>query len=291
MSHSGRVAEWEGFVGCESRTKDDKSKCVNRTEWRSSDNLVRLTSTIEADVIPRLLLAHTETVLRREDSAPSGNTLSSAAIDHFVAALLGPDVEKPQEIIDAYISRGLSLKVILLELMAPSARQLGDMWTADLCNFVEVTLGVSRMQNILRRQSGQMGMGYESAGCGHRALLVPAQGEQHTFGLKIVREFLQRDGWDVTCEFDGSTEGVVRTVRNNYFDFVGFSLSGESLLDDLKCTIELTRQASLNASIRVMVGGVLFAQSPSLARRVGADFFANDAQEAVSAANHWLRLN
>jgi MerR family transcriptional regulator, light-induced transcriptional regulator len=292
MSHSSRVAEWDGFVNCDSRrTAEDNARRTDPPRWQPSDHMVRLTSTIEADIIPRLLLAHDLGAPGRAQNPPPQDSLSPVAVSHFVAALLGPDVDKPQEIIDGYIARGISLKVILLDLMTPAARNLGDMWTADLCNFVDVTLGVSRMQSILRRQSGQVGMGYESVGLGHRALLVPAPGEQHTFGLKIVREFLQRDGWDVNCEFNASVDSVIQAVTDTYFDFVGFSLSGETLLDDLKCTIELTRRASLNTSIRVMVGGVIFAQRPALAKRIGADFFANDAQEAVGAANHWLRLN
>ena len=43
-------------------------------------------------------------------------------------------------------------------------------------------------------------------------MLVPAPGEQHTFGLRVVEEFLLRDGWEVRSNLRASEDEVVQLV-------------------------------------------------------------------------------
>jgi MerR family transcriptional regulator, light-induced transcriptional regulator len=163
------------------------------------------------------------------------------------------------------------------------------MWTADLCTFVDVTLGLSRMHKMLRRFSGGLGIETDGPGAGHNALLVPAPGEQHTFGLRIVEEFLLREGWNVRSNLKATYDETIDLVASNYFDMIGFALSGETLLKPLISVITAVRQASQNCSIRVIVGGVIFVEQPELYRRVGADAFARDAVDAVRQANAWVQ--
>ena len=44
---------------------------------------------------------------------------------------------------------GIPLEALLLDLFAPVARRLGTMWEADQIDFVDVTIGTSRLQQIL----------------------------------------------------------------------------------------------------------------------------------------------
>ncbi|NJK90043.1 MAG: cobalamin B12-binding domain-containing protein [Myxococcales bacterium] len=89
--------------------------------------------------------------------------------------------------------------MIFLDLLAPVARLLGDLWLIDLCTFTDVTIGLSRLQQLVRELAPAFEDGHDLRGFGHRALLAPAPGEQHTFGMHLVEEFLRRAGWDVGC--------------------------------------------------------------------------------------------
>jgi methylmalonyl-CoA mutase cobalamin-binding subunit len=181
----------------------------------------------------------------------------------------------------------MRIETLLLHVMAPAARHLGDMWTADLCDFVDVTLALSRLNQILRR----IGTGFRDpiheSEQERRALLVPTPGEQHTFGLRIVEEFLLRDGWHVRSNLRADRDEIVDLAAEDDYQVVGFSLSGELLLGELAGVIRDVRRSSQNRTIRVIVGGVIFHEHPHLLGIVDADAIAFDAQHAVSLANKW----
>ena len=80
---------------------------------------------------------------------------------------------------------GIPLEALLLDLFAPAARRLGTMWEADEIDFVDVTIGTSRLQQILHHlhpAAGKQMPVSPAGGC----CFVPAPSEQHTFGLLMV---------------------------------------------------------------------------------------------------------
>jgi methanogenic corrinoid protein MtbC1 len=187
-------------------------------------------------------------------------------------------------------ARGSSIEVLLLHLLAPTARLLGDLWKEDLCSFGEVTVGLSRLQQLLRELSSPFENEIEHVDHGRRAMLAAAPGEQHTFGITVVEEFLRRGGWDVWSEPSPARGELVGVVRGQWFDVVGLSLSSDILFDDLGSTIDTLRRASLNRAVRVMVGGRLFIDHPELVLRVGADATAVDGRDAVHRSRHLVDM-
>ena len=174
--------------------------------------------------------------------------------------------------------------------MVPAARHLGDMWKEDLCDFTDVTLGLCRLHQVLTQLGAGARAQARPAEHDRRALLAPAPGEQHTFGVLMVAEFFRRAGWDVAhvCgPFDGD---VLEAVRSESFDVVGFSLSCESRLDTLAATIRSVRRASRNRAIGVLVGGRVFQEHPEQVTCVGADVTALDGRQAPRQARDLLDL-
>jgi methanogenic corrinoid protein MtbC1 len=291
MSNSHR--ELEG-IACEdfglAIDRESPSPAVTTgSDWSAGTLMKELAATIESAVIPRLLLVHGRNDRPRAIFAGPGCAIGPASVQSFVKLLMDHDSAVAGRFVDDLLLRGMPMEVVLLDLMAPAARLLGEMWTADLCDFVDVTLGLSRMQQMLRKFNGLTDTNHDGVGAGHSVLLVPAPGEQHTFGLRIVEEFLLRDGWDVRSNLKASHVETIELVSASYFDFIGFTLSGEVLLQSLTSAIADTRRMSHNRTIRVMVGGVIFSEHPELLGKVGADAIAHDAHDAVRQAGIWSR--
>ena len=123
-----------------------------------------------------------------------------------------------------------------------------------------------------------------------RALLVPAHGEQHTFGLYMVAEFLRRAGWDVAAGPVASTAEMLVLLRDQWYAVVGISVSCDVRLEGLAAAIHAIRRASRNRGIGVMVGGPAFLERPELAALVGADASAVDGRQAALQAESLLAL-
>lgn len=192
--------------------------------------------------------------------------------------------------IEATRARGFALETIYLDLLAPTARRLGDFWLADLSDFTEVTVGLWRLQQILHQLSSAFTHDEECTLHGRRVLLIPVPGEQHTLGLFMVGEFFRRAGWDVWGEPPGARKGVMGILRTEWFDVVGLSAGCEACLESMASVISDIRQASRNKAIAVMVGGPLFIAHPEYVEVVGADATGADAKEAISQAERIAAL-
>lgn len=59
--------------------------------------------------------------------------------------MFSPDNSEAIVFIEDMMDRGLLVERVMLGILAPSARLMGDMWTADLVSFVDVTLGLSKI--------------------------------------------------------------------------------------------------------------------------------------------------
>lgn len=185
-------------------------------------------------------------------------------------------------------SRGLGLKQIYLELLAPAARELGHGWDADKLNFAEVTHGLLVLQSLLQDLSAEAHAHSEHAADAPAAVFMPASGSHHTFGMLMVAEFFRMDGWSVWADPQASLKETLTRISEQPFDLIGFSLASEQLVDRARLAIAEVRKRSLNREIGVLVGGPVFAVAPSLARELDADALALDAQDAVRKARALL---
>jgi MerR family transcriptional regulator, light-induced transcriptional regulator len=250
------------------------------------ERLARIVRTIEADIIPRLVRAH-----RPPDTPPAAPTTLSATPEHvaeFVRLVLGADDSAWQAHLDGLATGGMPVDELYVGVMGPAAAELGRMWEQDKCSWTDVTVGVGRMQRSMRMLSPAFGHEVAHPADGRRVLLLPAPGEQHTFGLSIVAEFFRRAGWEVVGDSEARVADPAALVRSEWFDVIGISVGNEARLDWLRSGIEAVRKASRNQAIGVMVGGPVLVADPSRAQQVGADGTATDGREAPLLAERLL---
>lgn len=245
-----------------------------------------LARVVQAEIIPRLMLAH-----RQEPEVPCGNILPDVdQIVAFTALMLAPAGDDLEGRLAELMATGLASDTLLLDLLAPTARHLGTLWEEDLCDFVEVTRAMGRLQRIMHEITRRLGSEPEVQRAGHRILLLPCPGDSHSFGLTVVERFFHEAGWNVTCAVSDGSDDLLARVRDGWFDVVGFSLACEILLPRMAETVVALRRHSRNPAIRVMVGGPAFVANPDGVRQVGADATAGDARQALRVAESLLDL-
>jgi methanogenic corrinoid protein MtbC1 len=183
---------------------------------------------------------------------------------------------------------GMSVEALYLDLFAPAARVLGDMWLDDECDFSTVTVALGRLQRLLRELSPSFGTEVEYPANGRRVLFAQPADEQHSFGLSMVAEFFRREGWDVVGVVGGSADDPGLRLRREWADVVGFSIGSEFRLEWLRQRIAEVRAASRNPDVIIMVGGPIFIINPGWVADVGADATAQDARDAPRVAARLL---
>ncbi|MDH4392448.1 MAG: cobalamin-dependent protein [Aquabacterium sp.] len=250
------------------------------------ERLSRLVDTIERDIIPRLVRAHSQTPAA--NSAADLLLPTRADVVAFTAHVMDRDDAGIHTQLAELRARGVSVESIYVGLLAPAARYLGELWDDDRCHFAEVTVGMGRLQQIMRSLSTAFGTEIDPPTGGRRALLMPAPGDQHTFGLSMVAEFFARAGWEVVGVMDPLAAGFEDRIKEEWFDLVGISAGSTARLDGILSCIAKVRRLSHNRAVAVMVGGPLFVTHPELVEQLGADGVATDGQQAPALAERLL---
>ena len=246
----------------------------------------RLLTLVEAEIIPRLMLAHRDP---RHD-ARDHTAVQPDEVVAFSRALLTQKIADATELIGQLCERGVRMEAIYLQLLAPAARYLGELWEADQCNFSEVTLCLWRMQTLMYDLSAAFhegdGRSAPRSGAERRILMASLPGQQHTFGLSMLSEFFRKEGWVVLAIPSPQSGEVLDSLSMHWFDVLALSASMDGEVRDLTKTIKAARKTSRNPRLAIMVGGPLFLRQPELANRVGADGMTEDAPAALALAGH-----
>ena len=251
----------------------------------AEDRMSRLVKTLESEVIPRLVEAHrAPPMCELLPATPTSPPPTSAELDEFVQLLLHQDDVSIAGFIATLRSRGMTIDVLLLDLLATAACRLGGLWEEDCCDFTDVTIAVGRLQQLLQVLSPLWAADAELPANARRVLLVPSPGEQHTFGLSMVAEFFVHAGWEVAGGRGAYRDEAVDMVSREWFDVVGFSVGTDARLDWLTACIAAVREKSCNPGIGILVGGAVFVAHPDYVAVVGADATSRDGRQAPIVA-------
>jgi MerR family transcriptional regulator, light-induced transcriptional regulator len=241
---------------------------------------------IEGEIIPRLLMAHrneTESDGRLCQPCAQNNVTAEEA-DAFAQLALDSDAHQLTGYVDTFLARGIEVETVLVELLAPAARVLGTQWEDDRIDFIAVTMGLWRLQEVVHELAARSPGAIRNAGGDRRALFCVMPGDSHSLGATIVDECFRRRGWNTLCLPSTSEAELLALVRERWFEIIGLTISCDQHIGDLARLIAALRAASRNPLAGVMVGGPLFIQNPDIARQVGADATAKDAHLAVDRA-------
>lgn len=248
-----------------------------------------LAGLIQAEIIPRVLAAH-----RDEDRPVRGEYDDTPAIDAteadaFASLVIENEAYTLIRFVEGILERGIDVQSVLVDLLAPAARHLGELWEDDLCDFFDVTMGLWRLQEIVHDLANRVPVVGSGRG-DKRILLAALPGDQHSFGLGIVEDSFRRAGWETVKLAAAPQSEMVAAVARRHFGLVGLTVTCEAQIAPLAGIIAAVRAGSRNPHIGVMVGGPMIVQRPELALQNGADATAADARQAIVRAEILLEM-
>ncbi|MEO1135345.1 MAG: cobalamin B12-binding domain-containing protein [Pseudomonadota bacterium] len=283
----------KSFYNRETVPRQNKSE--NPFETENSMGASALFNTIEGEIIPRLMLAHKQNEAFADTAeyvqADSGIGLSKKEHEAFLQCIMQDSASAAHDFVNGLLQRGIPRETLFLELLATAARRLGELWEEDVCDFTEVTIGLCRLHEILRKNSilyNEGTYGKRPADDESRILLATACGDQHVFGVVMVAEFFRLAGWRVWSEPGSSREELAEILKSGDFDVLGLSVMCSTPVERIAGEISALRAASRNKSIQIIVGGRLFSEAPELVEQVGADAVASDAKSAPAIGEELL---
>lgn len=244
----------------------------------AADRKARIAKMVATEIVPRLKALPA--------TASSTSQAGSMNIAELARLVLIPDEREAAAYVTGLRDSGLSTEMLLGGLIEPAARLLGELWDRDEVDFIDVTLGVARLQALLSLSNGTHKLA--TRGEFRSVLMLTMPGEQHSLGIAMVEQFLEAGGWQVTSEREAAPDRLVQLVGRQWFAVAGIALSNDGNLDAAASAIARLREKSCNKSIGIMVGGPVFSADPGLARAIGADGTATSGPMAVVLAQKLL---
>ena len=243
-------------------------------------------------VIPRLIADRQEPGYRLSEQNPSPHHISGTSgtitpqdVEEFSLLSTRSDARELLDFVDKCLANGTSVDSIYVDLLAPTARRLGEYWESDERDFVDVTMGLWRIQEILRELTLRIPPP-AIAGFGQRsALFSTMPGEQHSFGTLMIAECFYRAGWDADIMIEPSQSELIGKFAGRHYDLIGLTVSLDCPKATLSGLVSAIRSVSSNPATRIMMGGRVINDDPGLIEECGADATAADAPSAVILAD------
>ncbi len=126
---------------------------------RPAEELAKI---VECEIIPRLMLAYqpgstSDGAASDHEASSEGvpenirdNAVSPEAVQAFARMVLIRAPEALMAFIEGLINGGVAVSAIYAELLRPAACLLSDLWDQDLVSYTEVTIGLGRLQQLVR---------------------------------------------------------------------------------------------------------------------------------------------
>lgn len=196
-------------------------------------------------------------------------------VERFVLAVIASDPED-LELFKPELRRARVSAASLADLYIPEvARRLGRAWETDCLSFASVTMGVARLQAILREIGAEWAADREGAVDAPMILLVLPTGEQHTLGAMVLAGRLRRMGVSVCMKISPTTQELGHFVAERAFDGALVSIACNDRLESCSKLVKTLKESS-KVELRVVVGGAILEASDDVMRATGADLVTND---------------
>jgi methanogenic corrinoid protein MtbC1 len=239
-----------------------------------------LADVIEGQVIPRLMKAHADPYAAANDAAAKPS-MSSEDREAFLAVVLTKTLDSVCDHVATLMRGGAAMSSIYTQLLAPSARELADLWDRDRVSYTDVTIGLGRLQQLIRTFSDLTPYNGDDDPQSASAYFAPRPGEEQTFGFYLMEEMFRWSGWRTSVDSTTTNDEIRSSVRNQWFDMLCLSVTRNDRLEELRSTLEAIRGASRNPDLFVLVSGNPFNETPGLVDSVGADGAVSSGDEAL----------
>jgi methanogenic corrinoid protein MtbC1 len=179
--------------------------------------------------------------------------------------------------------RGLTLPQIYLDGITQAARVLGQWWLSDDIDFATVTVGSSRLHQLLYELSPSF-QADAALPIGATTLLLAEPESQHTMGLFMLSEFFKRAGWYTLVHQPRMDLDLQRLLSGHWVDVLALSVSTHRQMSALRSLIAQARALTPNPRMAIIAGGPMALSDPQSLIDLGADWIGTDAMETVERA-------
>ncbi len=205
--------------------------------------------------------------------------------DSFLEALLQGEDRRAQRIADDYIETKEDFGKFAGRVIQPVMYTIGHLWGQD-----DITVAEEhRATSITGRVLSSLYAKFLPDNYLHGTAAVSAvANEHHELGARIVADFLEFDGWDVSfLGINTPQEELIEFLQQEKPFLLGLSVCMPYNLNGLQEVIAMLRNIPALEDMKILVGGKALNDFPYLVEKIDADAHAKDGHTALEIADRW----
>ncbi|GAB1480460.1 oxygen-sensing regulator PpaA [Paracoccaceae bacterium] len=161
-----------------------------------------------------------------------------------------------------------------------AAQRMGQAWLDDELSWLDVTIGVGRLQSLLR-EIGSAWAADQAGDTGHgTVLLIVPEREQHTLGPMVATGQMRRYGVSVCIRIAPGFNELRSLMAARQFDGVMISMATREKIEPVAKTVRFLKSV-MTQPTPIIVGGAVMSKVEDLASCTGADYASNDVGAAL----------
>jgi methanogenic corrinoid protein MtbC1 len=222
----------------------------------------------------------------------SGNGLSfsvereaDAMQEIFLSLLLHGDSQGCLKLADQSIQTTDELKHFYLDIIWPAMYRIGLLWETNQITVAEEHLATAIVGRVMAALYPRFARFNVTRGT---AIVSAGPNEFHEVGARMVADFMEMDGWDVTYLGANTPATEILSILKQQKPFMlALSVATMFNLDTAQQVIRIIKADQETRNIKIMVGGLAFNGMPELWQNLGADGYAANADCALPISNDW----
>jgi trimethylamine corrinoid protein len=216
--------------------------------------------------------------------------IDQTIIEAAKEALVKADKEKAVQIVKAVLDDGGDPLELMNQAFIPGIGAVGDLFGRGQLFLPELISAADTMKAVTDRVNASLTKEAAEKEKKGRVLIATVQGDVHDIGKCIVVSLMRANGFEVIdMGRDVANDKIIEKAVAVEADLIGTSALLTTTMPRQKELEAALKKAGLRDRFKTMVGGA--PVTPRWATRIGADAYAEDAQDAVNKAQALLHGN
>lgn len=213
-------------------------------------------------------------------------TLSDSPVfDHFVRTLLVGDRPACRQVIEKAAECGLTPQQLLVELCWPAQEAIRELYREHKISLAAQHMATRLNRATVDRICGNLPMAVPN---GRKVMLLCGDSEPEELGGQITADLFEAAGFEVKFLGGGIPNDEVLHILGHWRPelLVLFATLPRDM-PAARQLIDYLRDVNAQSGLQVMCCGGIYKRAEGLAEEIGADLFAEDAQDAVRIARQF----
>ncbi len=208
--------------------------------------------------------------------------VEQSILDQAKQFIIEQNCEKAIELVRRVAGEGGDALELMNRGFIPGINTVGDLFGRGQLFLPELMQAANVMKAVTDVVNEMLaGSGTARPESGAKVLMATVQGDVHDIGKCIVVSLFKANGFTVhDLGRDVSTDKIIEEALKHNVDIIGTSALLTTTMNRQKELEEALKKAGLRERFKTMVGGA--PVTPRWAARIGADAYAEDAQDGVS---------